>query len=466
MKRHIHKTICQKLWPDQNLDHFPDEITVCIDSRLTTQHDIFFAIRGELKDGHDFVVEAHQKGASLIVCEEAYRNRFKNQLPIIFVEDSLREFSKLAYLHLKSLSPTKIAITGSNGKTTTKEMIKAALARVLGEESVYASLGNKNNHFGVPLSALEVTAQHKVAIFEMGMNHAGEISALCQIVEPDIGVITNIGHAHEGNFDDGIAGVQHAKGELFLSLSKRNGCAVVNLDDERVVAMADTWQIEKRVTFGCNKNADIAITQHETLDSREAGQTILAATPQGVLSFAIPLLGEHNAHNAACALAVVQALNLSLNDAALGLADMKKTQGRLFIHHTDKGYAVIDDGYNANPTSMAAGIKASLSIPGTRRIAAIGAMGELGAYSQSHHVALGKLLAQNFDYLYFCGPDTHYAIEGAKHAGFKESKILYKDSSVELIEPLKMMLKEGDLLFVKGSLSANMQAITRALIAS
>lgn len=462
MRRMVKLSLLKKLWPKENLSHLNDETGVSIDSRSVEKGDVFFALHGELHDGHDFIEDALAKGASLIIAEEGYRERFSHSLPSIYVEDSLAAFSHLAHLHLKSLTLTSIAITGSNGKTTTKEMVKAALSHVLGEDVVYASEGNKNNHFGVPLSALEVTPQHQIAIFEMGMNHAGEISSLCRIVEPDMGLITNIGHAHEGNFTDGIMGVQHAKGELFMSLAQTNGTAIVNLDDSRVVAMAEKWLIQKRRSFGCNQTADIVVRGSEIGSTGE--QIINLSTPQGNLSCMIPLLGEHHALNAAAALAVALALNLPLNDAAQGLSSMKKTAGRFLITHTKNGYVVIDDGYNANPTSMAAGVKASLCVTSTRRIAVIGAMAELGTKSAAHHRELGKLLAQHFDYVYFCGIDTKYAQKAALEEGLKPSHILYKDASVDLIKPLKMLVQKGDLVFVKGSLSANMQAVTRALI--
>lgn len=464
MKRTIKRGLIEAVWPQLKQFNLPMDVSLSIDSRTLEHGDIFFAIPGEYSDGHDFINQAIERGASWVVAEHARKTFIDPSLPVLYVENSLKALSQLAHSHLKSMRCTTIAITGSNGKTTTKEMVKALLSYVYGEEAVYASAGNRNNHFGVPLSALEVLPTHKIAIFEMGMNHAGEIKSLAEIVEPDIGVITNIGHAHEGNFPDGIHGVALAKGELFENLAQRSGIAVVNQDDARVVAMAQKHHVTKSISFGFSKNADISICQHVPNAQDPLLQDVMIHTQSGEIDYQIPLVGSHNALNSAAALAVLLALKVPLKNSVAGFLCMKKTAGRLVIHETALGFIVIDDGYNANPTSMKAGIEASLVIKGARRIAVIGAMGELGPKSPEHHESLGHLLAQHFDIVLFCGPDTKFAMKGALDEGFKPENILYKDSSVLLIEPLKNMIRPHDVIFVKGSLSANMKAVVDALI--
>jgi UDP-N-acetylmuramoyl-tripeptide--D-alanyl-D-alanine ligase len=466
--RHIDKSLIIQALPyldsQKAFEKLPSQIGLSIDSRTLKNGEIFIAIRGYLKDGHDYIQHVNKKGASIIIAENKYKARFlSNQTNIIFVEDTLKLFFDMARYHLKSMKAIKIAITGSNGKTTTKEMLKAALIKNLGEKYVYASLGNKNNHFGVPLSALEVNSEHKVAIFEMGMNHSQEISLLCSIIEPNIGTITNISHAHEGNFENGIGGVQAAKGELFASLANNSGCAVVNLDDNLVLQESLNHHFKRRVTFGKKADADVRIVKMNPFFLTLGMQELSVKTAQEELKFAIPLAGPHHAKNALCALSLVKALDLPLKDAASGFMAMAQTLGRMSIFTHKNNYTLINDGYNANPASMKAGIIASRQISATRRIAVIGPMGELGPNSAAHHYHLGRLIAFNFEYLFICGVDAKPVAEGAKSTGMANEKIRYFDSSIELVEPLKNLLQKDDLVFIKGSSSANMQLIFYAL---
>lgn len=442
-----------------------DPLTLCIDSRKVSPGDVFFAMRGEFDDGHRYLMQAYEKGAQLLVAESSYKDAFNNiaKLPIVFVENTFAVFFDVARIHLERLHLTKIAITGSNGKTTTKEMIRAALTKILTDEDVYASAGNFNNHFGLPLSALEITERHRVAVFEMGMNHPQEIALLCAIVPPDIATITNISGAHAGNFKDGILGVQKAKGELFQALADNCGKACVNIDDERVLEEAEYYDLTNRVTFGTGKNADMRLISCKPFSLERGFQEIEIALEERTISLSIPLPGRHHAKNALCALSVIHALGLSVEQGALGIKNMVKTKGRMNVNVAKSGYVVINDGYNANPVSMTAGILACDEIEAVRRIAVIGAMGELGEESKKHHHDLGHLLAKHFDRVFICGASAKPTVEGAKKACMDESAIVYKDSSVELIEPLKRILAKGDLVFIKGSLSANMQAVADAL---
>lgn len=466
-RRTIEKSIFEKalmaMGIKNELENHPEKLTLAIDSRTLEPNDIFFAIKGEFADGHDYMLEAYNKGAALIIAERLPKELA--HLPVILVKDSLKFFSLLAHEHLKALDVIKIAITGSNGKTTTKEMVKSCLIKIFGQDQVYASDGNKNNHFGIPLSALEVSFTHKMAIFEMGMNHAQEISSHCEIIEPHFGIITNVSFAHEGNFADGIDGVAKAKTELFDFLKKSGGVSIVNLDDERIKTIASNLQL-KSFTFGHDAKADIRILEHQAYSTNNQAQEVRLSVLGEEFSCLIPLAGSHHAQNTAAALALILALGQDVKLASLGLLSMKQTSGRMNIKHSPDGWLLLNDGYNANPSSMRAGILASLELPATRRIAVIGAMGELGNKSAAHHHELGKLLAEHFDQLFLCGQDAQHAVMGAKEAGLLENKIFYAKTSVELIEPIKEILKEGDLIFIKGSLSANMKAVTDGLLYS
>lgn len=451
----------------EKLKKLPSEINISIDSRTMESLGIFLAIAGEKHDGHDFITQVIAKGASLVIAEYSYKNHLSDHDAIIFVDDTLKTFSSIAQAYLKTLKVKKIAITGSNGKTTTKEMLKAALINVIKSDKIYANLGNRNNHFGVPLSALEVKPHHDVAIFEMGMNHQGEIDNLCSIIEPAFGAITNIGLAHVGNFSSGVEGVQKAKGELFQYLSKHNGQAIVNLDDQRIVDEAKRASLKNIVSFGHHELAHVRIISKEAFkdSSQKITLAIKGESSSSMIDCHIPLMGTHQAYNASCALAIAHALNIPIKKAALGIKDMLKTSGRMSIFHSPKGYLVIDDGYNANPDSMQAGILSSCDIAAKRRLAAIGPMGELGHISEREHIHLGKILAAHFEFLFVCGAlaDGRFVADGAKAAGMPAKNILLTSSSIDLIDPIKTMLKDGDLIFIKGSSIANMQAIAKAL---
>lgn len=464
-RRAIDKSILKKALPEQDwskvVNDLPEKLWLSIDSRETLPGDIFFAIKGEFADGHDHIHEAHEKGCSLIFAEKISSSLA--HLPVILVKDSLKFYSLIAHEYLKTLDLIKIAITGSNGKTTTKEMLKACLDKIYGETLVYASAGNRNNHFGIPLSALEATPAHRVAIFEMGMNNPLEIASHCSIIEPHFGIITNISFAHEGNFADGILGVARAKGELFQFLASSNGTVIVNLDDERVTELTRSLGFKKPFSFGHSENADMRILENKPYCLKTHAQEVTLSSKGEKITLAVPLLGAHHAKNAAGALAVVLALGQDVKKASEGISSMKQTHGRMNLSQNPHGFFMINDGYNANPASMKAGILASLELSAKRRIAVIGAMGELGEKSALHHHELGTLLATHFDQLFICGKAALETVKGAKDAGFPEQKMFFRETSAELIEPLKELLTSGDLVFVKGSLSANMKAITDAL---
>ncbi len=442
---------------------FGASLKVCIDSRTIGPGEIFLAIRGDLDDGHNYIQDVAAIGAAFIIADASRRADFAWLPSVIFVSDTLRFLGAIAKAHLDSLSLTTIGITGSNGKTTTKEMIKALLSHLVGDDKVYSSAGNKNNLFGLPLCALEVTAEHRYAIFEMGMNQVGEMARLCTIVTPDAAIITNIGGAHAGNFADGVIGVRREKGELFKSIANGKGHAIINTDDEHVMALANEMTFRACTTFGHAQDAHLRIVHTSPYELALGIQTVRIANDDAIIDVGVPLAGAHHALNAAGALAVVKALGFSVADAALGLLKMQKIAGRMSVNLLASGLIMINDGYNANPVSMKAGITASKDFPAERRVAAIGAMGELGVDSDTHHFALGELLADNFDHIFICGEAAYQTVLGAKKSGMSKDRIVYRATSLELLSPLKALLRRGDLLFIKGSLSSNMQALANAL---
>ncbi len=415
--------------------NYGETIKLSYDSRTDVVNSIFFAFEGENFDGHDFIKQVLDKGCLLVVASKSKQNLLKNITTekILFVNNPLDFYSRLAKAHLAQFSIPKIAITGSNGKTTTKEMLYAALVAILSKDAVYKNAGNHNNHIGVPISALEVNKHHQVAIFEMGMNHEGEITNLCNIVMPTYGLITNIGVAHEGNFKLGQDGIQMAKGELFAHLEKNLGHAIINLDDERIIKEAHKRKFLQQTTYSILENNIAELTN-------------------------IPLPGKHHRHNALAALAVIKALGMPLKQASLGIKNMSPIKGRMhIIKH--KNITLIDDAYNANPDSFKAGLQASLSFEANRRIGVIGSMAELGNKSEYYHQELGKILPNYFDYLFLCGEMAQVVAQWAINNGMSEEKVIIKKTSQDLIDPLKDFIRQEDLLFIKGSNSNNMYII-------
>jgi UDP-N-acetylmuramoyl-tripeptide--D-alanyl-D-alanine ligase len=412
--------------------NYGETIKLSYDSRTDITNSVFFAFEGENFDGHDFIKQALDKGCLLVIASKSKQNLLKNITTekILFVDKPLDFYSRLAKIHLAQFNIPKIAITGSNGKTTTKEMLYASLVAILSKDAVYKNAGNYNNHIGVPISALEVNKHHQVAIFEMGMNHEGEITNLCNIVMPTYGLITNIGLAHEGNFKLGQDGIQMAKGELFAHLEKNLGHAIINLDDERIVKEAHKRKFFKQTTYSISENSIFELTN-------------------------IALPGEHHRNNALAALAIVKALGMPIQQAILGIKNMSPINGRMhIIKHND--ITVIDDAYNANPDSFKAGLQASRSFKANRRIGVIGSMAELGNKSEYYHQELGKILPDYFDYLFLCGEMAEVLAKSAVNNAISEKKIVIKKTSQDLIKPLKDFINRGDLLFVKGSNSNNM----------
>lgn len=448
--------------------HLSDElIKLSYDTRLDIEKSVFFAFFGEDFDGHDFVEIALKKGAIFAVVDSSRKEKLSH-LPkekLIFVNNPLAYYSDLAALHLQTITIPKIAITGSNGKTTTKNIFATMLKHIFGEEYVYKTPGNKNNHIGIPISALEVNQKHKIAVFEIGMNHEGELTHLCKIIKPNYGVITCIANAHEGNFADGIEGIQRAKGELFKALDN-TGSAVINIDDNRVVKEAEKNKFIKTVTvtFIKEKKADLVLLKNEPFCFDKGTQKICVLVNNEEFNFEIPLIGEHNAKNTLLALGLIHLLDLPIQKAIDGLKKLELEKSRMQYIKLKQNIVMIDDSYNANPSSFSAGIASLAHASDRRKIAAVGSMGELGESSTIHHEYLGGLLANNFHQLFLCGPMANVVAEGAQKAGLKKENIFIAHSSDDLCKPIKEYLQPDDLLYLKASNSNKMWIIADYLV--
>ena len=354
---------------------------VLIDSRKLRTGDLFLALPGTHADGHDFVAAAAQAGAAGAVVSR----RVDAALPQILVDDVARALTQAGAAWRAAFRGPVLSVAGSNGKTTTKEMLSAILAQ---RGECLATAGNLNNHLGVPLTLLRLTERHQSAVIEIGANRAGEVAALVTLVRPDVGVITNAGAEHLEGFGS-LEGVARAEGEMVAGLAA-GGVAVINADDE----YAPLWRGTTRarvVDFGFAAGAQVRAAALRL----EAGAGGFATrftlhTPAGALPVALALAGRHNVSNALAAAAAALAAGATLAQVVAGLGSVQAVAGRLQFRPLAGGAWLIDDSYNANPSSARAALEVLAELPG-RRWLVLGDMGELGAYAHDSHCELGTL---------------------------------------------------------------------------
>ena len=419
---------------------------ICIDSRKVVPGNLFIAIRGEHFDGHDFINEAIKQGAVAVVCQQAFSNSDAVQL---IVPDTVQALGSIAAHHRQKLDCEVIALTGSNGKTTVKEMIAAILP-----QPSHATPGNLNNHLGVPLSVFKLQPAHRYAVFELGANHPGEIAHTVAIVKPQVTLINNIAPAHIEGFGS-IEGVAHAKGEIHQGLA-HHGTAVINDDD----AYAHFWDPlllnKKTLHFSATQEADMQA--RETRFNEQGYAQFLLVTPQGEAPIQLQVPGLHNVRNALAAAACTYALGIGLPEIAAGLNQFSGVHSRMTVLPGKKQAVVIDDTYNANLRSVLTALDVLASYKG-RRIFVFGDMGELGTWTQSHHEEVGLAArSHEIDVLMTCGTHSHYTNQ-AFGAGGK-----HYSSQLELIQDLLPQLHAGTTVLVKGSRSAAMEKIVQQLV--
>ena len=435
---------------------------VTTDSRNIEPGALFIPLLGDRFDGHDWVEASLKAGAVAALVARSHALAARTDLPILVVDDTLAALQTLARAWLSTLSAVRIGLTGSNGKTTTKELLAAALRACVGDDAVLATEGNLNNHIGVPLTALRVEAHHRFAVLEMGMNHLGEIASYCSFAAPTVGLVTNMGTAHAGNVG-GVEGVARAKAELFEALP-RDGVAIVNADDPRCVREAQTKSLCRRVSFGAAPFADVRLVG--VIDLVDGGQRLTIAYGGKHADVTIPLEGRHNAQNAVGAVAVAVAVGLDFTTAVHGLADVRAAHGRLERRRRGDGLLVLDDSYNANPDSMEAGLETLRSIGAQRpRMAALGPMLELGEHAPAAHKHIGAAAAQaGLKRLFCCGDLGRHIADGARAAGLAD--VVWAADSSALAPLVEEALRTGAgdvVLLVKGSRGARMERVVDAL---
>ncbi|MEK7438819.1 MAG: UDP-N-acetylmuramoyl-tripeptide--D-alanyl-D-alanine ligase [Pseudomonadota bacterium] len=425
---------------------------VSSDTRTIGEGALFVALRGERFDGHAYLAAAHARGAvAAMVDQGAAGAGADSPLPLLVVDDTRLGLGRLAAYWRGKFALPLIAVTGSNGKTTVKEMIAAILSAHAGAGRAYATPGNFNNDIGLPLTLLGLRARHSCAVVELGMNHAGETAYLAAIARPTVALVNNAQREHQ-EFLHGVEGVAHEHAAAFSALPA-DGIAVINADD----SYADYWRgvcAPRRVLdFGIERPA--AVGGRYAL--RDFGSEIVLRVAQEETPVSLQAAGVHNVRNALAAAAAATAAGVGLSEIARGLADFRPVQGRLQRTNARNGAVVLDDTYNANPDSVIAAIEVLARAAG-RKFLVLGDMGEVGAHGAAFHAEIGRhARALGVDRLYLLGESCAHAAaafgEGARHFGDIDA----------LLAALEAELARGNTVLVKGSRFMRMERVVQAL---
>lgn len=410
------------------------------DTRQLKSSDLFVALAGEKYDGHDFIdAELSSQVKALFVHREV-----DCALPKVLVEDTLKGLTRWATAWRCHVDPYVIAVTGSNGKTTVKQMLASVFAQA---GKTHSTQGNLNNHIGVPLTLLRCEKDVEFAVIEMGANHIGEIDHLSRLVQPNIAIITNAGPAHLEGFGS-LDGVAHGKGEIINGLQDM-GHIILNADDKYCAFWLQKAEHVQALTFGFSQQADI----RGVLD----GQQLLVHMGEQELLINLPLPGRHNAYNALAVIAAASVAGLSAQQICQGLEQMQQASSRLEFKHSSQGAQIIDDSYNANPASLKAAIEV-LCAQSEQAWLVLGDMGELGAEEQSIHQQMGEFAkSAGIKKLFALGELSRYAVQG-----FGKGAIHF-ETYQQLSAVLAEQLTQDCSVLVKGSRSMHMEKIVDAL---
>ena len=437
---------------------------VSIDSRTVEAGELFVAIRGDRFDGHSFSESVLEKGAAGLLVREGWEpsreSRFNapdNKADLIAVPDTLRALQDLAHHHRMGFAIPVVAVTGTNGKTSTKEMIYAILNVGL---RAFRSAGNLNNHIGVPLSLLKMPRETEAAVLEFGMSAAGEIRRLREIARPTVVAITNVSAAHMdhlGTLDD----VARAKGEILEDLPA-HGWAVLNCDDPRVLALRRQVQ-GKTITFGFSPEADVTADAIENLE--EGGSRFCLRVGEDQKTIRLDRPGRHQIANALAAAAVARVLGRPMEDIARGLENSDLPAMRWETTVLANGAVVINDAYNANPGSVAAALGTLEGLgEGRRNIAVLGDMLELGAQSESLHREVGGMVATSgIVTLITVGDQARRIGEGALKYGMTRDQVVCCNDWMEAVSALKALVQADDRILIKASRGAGLERVAEAL---
>ena len=433
--------------------HGPESVAsiVCTDSRALKAGDLFIALRGEKFDGHSFVPEAAQRGAVGAIVEE-----IPAELPrgfaVLQVPDTLTALQRLAANYRRSLTLQVVGITGSNGKTSTKDLTAAVLAEHF---QVLKTEGNFNNHIGLPLTMLRARSGDQIGVLEMGMNHPGEIAPLAALAAPDVAIITNIGMAHI-EFMGSREAIAQEKGMLAEALQP-SGALILSVHDEFSESIAARTKADT-IYAGIGKGDVYA----SDLRPHFSGTRFLLHAEGRSVEAELRVPGEHMVLNAMLAAAAGRAFGLSLEECAEGILKLQLTKGRL-EQKVIRGIQILDDTYNANPDSVRAALHTLACMPAAgRRIAVLGRMGELGGESERGHRMVGEAaVSEHIDCVVGVGDEAQWITETAWRGGVE--KVVRVETNDEATKVLRQIAKPGDIVLIKGSRSAHMERIVEAL---
>ncbi len=434
---------------------------VSIDTRTLANRQLFVAIRGPSHDAHAFLDGALARGAAGLVVERgrALPAALPTTLPVLEVDDTTRALGALAAGHRAGFDGPVVAITGSNGKTTTKEMCAGILSV---SRPCLRTRGNLNNQFGLPLTLLERSAEHRCIVVEIGMNHRGEIAPLVAIARPRVGVITNVGTAHLEHLGTREE-IAREKGDLLAGLAT-DGVAVLPADDP--LALAQARRAPGRVvTFGRVANADVRAEGVAALGER--GFAFELASPQGRTPVHVAGLGEHTVANALAAAAAALLAGAALDDVSAGLGSFRPVGGRMERLALPRNIILVNDTYNANPQSVEGALRSLAGLKGrSRAFAVLGDMAELGAGTPQAHHAVGRLVAElGIDFLFALGPHAPELAKGALEAGMDPARVFVGRDHEQTAAEVERFLQGDDWVLVKGSRSMRMERVVESLTA-
>jgi len=424
-----------------------------IDSRTIKPGELFFAVKGERMDGHDFVQQALEKGAAGAVVRADHLSRYPAKTRLLAVDDTLVALQALGAAVRRLWGQPLVGVTGSTGKTTTKEAIAHVLAsrfRVLKSE------GNFNNHFGLPLMLLKLEPEHEAAVIEMGMSHRGEIAALAKIAQPEIGVVTNVAPVHL-EFFNSVADIARAKYELIESLPA-GGTAILNADDEYVSQFGRDFH-GKVILYGLRPTADI---RAENIEQRGAAGSVFDVTTAGRRDSAtLHLVGRHNIYNALAAIAVGLERGLNLLEATAALATLAPADKRGAVVQVGN-ITIINDCYNSNPTALDAMVDTLAAMPAKRRIVVAGEMLELGTAGEELHRRSGRHMAEKkIDVLLGVRGLAEAIVEAASQAGIQAKFVATPEEAGEW---LVKETREGDVVLLKASRGVKLERALETIV--
>jgi UDP-N-acetylmuramoyl-tripeptide--D-alanyl-D-alanine ligase len=427
-------------------------VGVSIDSRTIRKGELYVAIIGKNLDGHAFVAEALAKGAGAVVISQRVGSGDEDRATVVRVRDTTQALGDIAAWHRRRFDPWVVGITGSNGKSTTKEMLAAILSR---RYRVLKPPSSFNNDIGVPLTVLAMNRLTQAAIIEMEMNLIGGISRLCEIAQPHVAVVTNIGDTHL-EFLGSRDGVAREKSEL-LEYVNRNGAAVVNADDPVLARLVRRYPARELATFALRVPADVFAT-----DVKDQGLRGSRFRLNGLFPVRLRVVGVHNVYNALAAVAAAQFLGVPAREAVAGLESYSGLELRLQACRL-AGMTLLEDCYNANPQSMAAALAALSRLGPGRKVAVLGDMHELGPAATRFHCALGRRAAEVADIVVARGSFAPRIARGALQAGLPRQRVIACADNLETVQKLIDILRSGDRILVKGSRANRMEEILREL---